>query len=550
MARKRAVVLGADARLGLKAGVDLVAGAVKVTLGPKGRNVAYKPGLGPPRISNDGVTVVREIRLANNLLHTGAAIVYEACRITNRLAGDGTSTAAVLTQAMFAGALRAVAGGANPMALRRGMAAALTRADAALRAQAVRVTGASAAARIAALSAHDPAIGERIAEVFQRQGRDAAVIVEESPAMGVTVRYVEGMRIDRGLASAHLAAAAASEVALDHADVLVTDRQLDDLPAFLPFLDAYVEHGGRRLLVVAARVGGGVLGAVVANVTRGSLQAVCVNGPAFGQRQRWMLEDLAVFTGSELVGRESGAGWRQVPLRVLGSAARVHATLDETLVVRGGGDPGAVRDRSEYLWLQHGRARNQFDREKLEERANNLRAAISHIQVGAPTELERFELRHRVEDAVAATRAGLRHGVVPGGGTALVRASSALEPPDHARPEEAAGWRIVRAALTAPTEIMAANAGFSGPAVVAGVRAQTADRVGFDVLRGEHRDLIEAGIVDPLAVVRAALRNAGSAAMLLATSETVVTDAASIRDWRRSRHPGGRAARRSGAVRP
>ena len=526
-------MLNGDARFGLKAGVDVVAGAVKVTLGPEGRNVAYKPSLGPPRISNDGVTVVREIRLANNLMHTGAAIVYEACRLTHRAAGGGTSTAAVLTHAMFDHALRAVSGGANPMVLRHGMEAALAKADAALRAQAERVIDKLVVAQIAGLAAHDPAIGECIAEVLNKQGPDGAVMVEDGSRMGVAVDYVEGMRIDRGLASAHLSAdMATTERTIDDADVLVTDRPLDKLPDFLPFLDAYVKTGRRRLFLVAARISGDVLGTLVANVKRGRLEVICVQGPVFGKRQRWMLEDLAVFTGSELVGRESGAAWREVPLHVLGRVARVQANLDETLVVRGRGDPSAIRDRIEYIWLQHGRVRNQFDREKLEERANNLHASVARIEVGAPTDTERSELRHRVEGAVAAARAGLQHGVVAGGGTALARASLALQVPDIASSEEVIGWHVVREALTVPVELIADNAGFSGRWVVAELLARHA-KVGFDVLRGQFCDLAQAGIVDPLTVVRAALRNAGSAAMLLITSEVVVTDAESVRSWRR-----------------
>ena len=537
MSAVRAVVFDIDARLALKEGVDILVNAVKVTMGPKGRNVVYKPSMGAPNITNDGATIAREVKLENTYLHTGAAIVYEACRMTNSVAGDGTTTAAVLTQAMHDGAFKATTAGANPMIVRRGMESALSQAETGLRAQAIRVGSRQEIAWIAGLSAHDQAIGTLIAEVFERQGPGGAVTVDDGRGMGVEVRYVDGMRIERGLLSPHLATdETRQEAVLEDCDVLVTDRKVNSLSDFLPFLERYVESGRKRLFFVGQEIGGDVLTAIITNHQRGTLQAICVKGPVFGARQRWMLEDLAIFTGATFVGKETGEAWREVPLEVLGRAERVRAARDETLVVTGGANSDAVAERLEFIWMQQGRAKNRFDQEKLQERASNLTGSFAEILVGAPTEVERFELRHRIEDAISATRAGLEEGVVPGGGTALARASLAVEVPEDRPADEAVGRRIVRDALCAPAEIIGANAGFDGPVIVDEI-LQHSGAIGFNVMTGRFEDLLEVGVIDPLKVTRAALRNAGSAAIMLITSETVVGDARSYRRWQEYYRP-------------
>ena len=526
-----AILHDLEARLALTAGVDIVANAVKCTMGPQGRNVAYRGELGPPKITHDGVSVARDIRLRNGFLQTGAAIVTEACRLTNAAAGDGTTTAAVLTQALTHEAQRLVAAGADPMRLRRGLAAAVLQVDRVVREQAQPITTLRETAWVAGLAAHDADLGEIIAGIFHRYGPGAAVTVELGQGLSTEARTVEGMRLERGLASRQLATAGAGlRAELEDCDVLVTDRELGGVGPLLPFLDAYVAGGGQRLLVVAKTVGGETLATLVENHRLGRMTVIAVRAPVFGERQRAILEDLAIFTGATLVAHESGDPWGSVPVSVLGRAARVRSDTTETLVLGGGGEPQAVADRVELLWLYRDRAKNQFDREKLEERIRNLSGAVSEVHVAAPTDAERQEARQRVEDAVAATRAALEEGIVAGGGAALARAARDLTAPPDAHSDEADGWRVVRRALAAPVATIAHNAGFEG-AVVADAVATADPPRAFDVTTGEYVDPLAAGIVDPVAVVRAALRYAASAAVMIVTSNAVVADAASYGPW-------------------
>ena len=526
-----AILHDLEARLALTAGVDIVANTVKCTMGPRGRNVAYRGELGPPKITHDGVSVARDIQLRNGFLQTGAAIVTEACRLTNTAAGDGTTTAAVLTQALTHEAQRLVAAGADPMRLRRGLAAAVLRVDQAVREQARPITTMRETAWVAGLAAHDADLGEIIAGVFDRYGLGAAVTVELGQGLSTEARTVEGMRLERGLASRQLAAAGVGMRAeLEDCDVLVTDRALGGVGPMLPFLNAYVAGGGQRLLVVAKTIGGETLATLVENHRLGRMSVIAVRAPAFGERQRAMLEDLAIFTGATLVAHESGDPWGSVPVSVVGRAARVRSDTTETLVMGGGGEPQAVADRAELLWLYRDRAKNQFDREKLEERIRNLSGAVSEIHVAAPTDAERQEARQRVEDALAATRAALEEGIVAGGGASLARAARDLTPPPDSHSDEADGWRVVRRALTAPVATIARNAGFEGAVVADGVVAADPPRA-FDVTTGEYVDPLAAGIVDPVAVVRASLRYAASAAVMIVTSNAVVADAASYGPW-------------------
>ncbi len=525
-----AILHDLEARLALTAGVDIVANTVKCTMGPRGRNVAYRGEIGPPKITHDGVSVARDIQLRNGFLQTGAAIVTEACRLTNAAAGDGTTTAAVLTQALTHEAQRLVAAGADPMRLRRGLAAAVLRVDQTVREQARPITTMRETAWVAGLAAHDADLGEIIAGIFDRYGLAAAVTVELGQGLSTEARTVEGMRLERGLASRQLATGGGMRAELEDCDVLVTDRDLAGVGPMLPFLDAYVAGGGQRLLVVAKAIGGETLATLVENHRLGRMSVIAVRAPVFGERQRAMLEDLAIFTGATLVAHESGDPWGSVPVSVLGRAARVRSDTAETLVVGGGGEPQAVADRAELLWLYRDRAKNQFDREKLEERIRNLSGAVSEIRVAAPTDAERQEARQRVEDAVAATRAALEEGIVAGGGAALARAARDLTAPPDTHRDEVDGWRVVRRALAAPVATIARNAGFEGAVVADGVAAADPPRA-FDVTTGEYVDPLAAGIVDPVAVVRAALRYAASAAVMIVTSNAVVADAASYGPW-------------------
>ena len=542
-----AIIHDLEARLALKAGVDIVANAVKRTMGPRGRNVAYRPNLGGPRITHDGVSVARDIRLGNGFIQTGAAIIVEACRRTNAVAGDGTTTAAILTQSMTGEAFKSVAAGADPMRVRRGMAAAASRVDQTIRQQATPIATLQEISWVAGLSAHDPRLGELIADIFDRYGPDAAITIEDGRGLQVEVHTVDGMRVAKGLISPHLATDdTRMRAELEACDVLVTDRELDGLGPILPFLDAYVTEGGQRLLVIAKTIGGDVLATLIENHKRGRMSSIAIRAPVFGARQRGMLEDIAVFTGATLIAQESGEPWPSMPQSVLGKAARVRSDTKETIIVDGGGAPDAIADRIEFLWLGRGRAKNQFDREKLEERIQNLSGAVSEIHVAASTTVERSELRQRIEDAVAATRAALDEGVVPGGGSALARATREATIPDGAHSDEATGWRVVLGALTAPLAGIAHNAGFDGPVVADEVLRSEAPRA-FDVTSGEYVDPLAAGLVDPVKVVRAALRYAASAAVMIITSNTVVADAESYRPWVRELRP--RLARDAGILR-
>ena len=541
-----AIIHDIEARLALKAGVDIVANAVKRTLGPSGRNVVYTTNLGRPRVTHDGVSVASDIRLRNGFLQTGAAIIAEACRLTDTAAGDGTTTAAVLTQAMTHDAYKAIAAGADPMRVRRGMAAAVSRVDQIVRHGAMPIATQKEIDRVAGLSAHDAHLGELIAGVFGRYGPDAAVTVEDGPGLEVDVRTSEGMRVARGLASPHLATDDVRMVAeLDACDVLVTDRELEGLGPVLPFLDNYVSGGGRCLLVIAKMIGGEVLTTLIENHKRGRMSGIAVRAPVFGARQRGILEDIAVFTGGTLVAHESGEPWASIPLTVLGTAARVRSDTKETLIVDGGGETKAIADRIEFLWLWRDRAKNQFDREKLEERIQLLSGAISEIRVGAATDVERDELRQRIGDAVAATRAALDEGVVAGGGAALAQAARETEAPNGVQSDEATGWQVVLRALTAPLAGIVHNAGYNAPVVVDEVLRSKTPRA-FDIVTGEYVDPVAAGLVDPTRVVRAALRYAASAAIMIITSNTVVADAESYRPWVRQLRP--RLARDAGVL--
>lgn len=532
MVLDRAVVFDLEARLALREGVDLVANAVKVTMGPKGRNVAYKPSLGPPTLTNDGVTVARDIKVENTFLHTGASIVYEACRQTNTVAGDGTTTAAVLTQAMYSEAFKAIMAGANPMIIRRGMDPALAEAESALYQQAVRTQTRQEVAWIAGMSANDQYVGELIADVFERQGVEGAITVDEGKGLKTEVTYVDGMRLDSGFLSSHFATdTAETEAVIENPDILITDREVEHLRDFLPFLEQYAASGRKKLVIVAKTLIGEVVTMLATNKQAGNLEVICVKAPVFGQRQRWMLEDLAIFTGGTIVGHETGEPWRAIGLDVLGTAKRVRCTKTQTFFVEGAGDPMAIRERVEYIWMQHGRMKNHFDREKHQDRANNLTGSFAEIWVGAASAVERFELQHRIEDAISATRAGLEEGIVPGGGTALARASEAIKDDPSLSRDEAIGRRVVRDALRMPMEVIADNAGYDGAVAVDEV-LQLEGRIGFNAATGEYEDLVAIGVIDPLKVTRSALRNAGSAAAMLITSEAVVGDSPSYHRWK------------------
>ena len=520
----KAILFGERARQALKEGVDQVGDAVRVTLGPRGRNVVLERKYGKPVITNDGVTVAAEVDdLADPFVNTGAKLAYEAARETNAVAGDGTSTAAILCQSMYAEGLKVVAAGVNPMQLRRGMQLGGKAVNKSLEGFAVEVSGRDQLAWVGSISAGDPEIGDIIADMFDKLGKDAGINVEDGRTADITCEYVDGIKFDRGLISPYFASEGQGEAQVESPYILLTDQKLSAASDVIPILEKFINSGNKDLIIIAEDIEGEALGTLVLNRLRGIINVVGVKAPAFGDRRRWMLEVYAIFTGGELIAKEKGLGWDKVELEDLGRADSVTVRKDETLIVKGHGDKDLVKRRIEAIWDSHKKAKNDYDREKLSERANQLSGTIAVIDVGAPTEIEQRERKHRVEDAVSATRAALEEGVVVGGGVALVRAERAIEELDLAG-EEKLGAAIVRRALANPLAQIAENAGYEGDVVAHRVRESEGSH-GFNAATGEYEDLFAAGIIDPVKVTRAAVTNAVSAVVNLLTTETVVADA-------------------------
>ena len=516
--------VGLEARALLKEGVDLVGNAVRVTMGPKGRNVVLERRYGKPIVTNDGVTVAADIdQLANPFVNTGAVLAYEAASRTNAVAGDGTSTAAVLTQSIYGEGLKLAAAGINVMSLRRGIQKAAKALDAALATAATEIKGKKQLQWVAGLSANDPEVGRIVAEVLHKMGKDGGVNIEDGRTSAIEVEFVNGIKFDRGFISPYFAGGEqAGEVSLEKPYLLFTDQKLSAASDLLPLLEKFVVAGNKNLVVIAEDIEGEALGMLVLNRLRGVLNVVGVKAPAFGERRRWMLEDYAIFTGGKLVAKEMGIAWEKVDLSYLGRAGRLNVRKDETLIIEGQGAKDSVKRRIESIWDSHKRAKNDYDREKLSERANQLSGQVAVLRVGAPTEIEQRELKHRVEDAVSATRAALEDGVVAGGGVALIRAGLAIDELELTG-EDKLGAGIVKRALTQPLMQIADNAGYEGE-VVADMVVSSKGDFGFNAATGEYEDLVKAGIVDPVKVTRAAVANAVSAAIMLLTTDGVIAD--------------------------
>ncbi len=524
------IVFADEARRNLKIGVDILANAVKTTLGPKGRNVALDKKWGAPTITHDGVTVAKEIELKDPYQNMGAQLLKEAATKTNDVAGDGTTTATVLAQAMVNEGLKNIAAGANPMLLKRGIEKAAQAVSKAIRDMAIEVKTRDDIAHVASISANDREIGELIAEVMDKVGKDGVITVEESKGLEFETEYVEGMQFDRGYISPYFVTnPERMEAVLEEPYILIHDKKISSAQDLVPLLERLLQVGKRDLLVIAEDVEGEALATLVLNKLRGVLNVVAVKAPGFGERRKAMLQDIAILTGGQVISEELGRKLESVQISDLGRADKVVVTKEDTTIVGGKGDEAAIKGRIEQIRAEIDRATSDYDREKLQERLAKLAGGVAIIRVGAATEVELKEKKHRVEDALSATRAAVEEGIVPGGGVALLNAAQVLDEVEkEVSGDVLTGVRIVRRALEEPMRQLAENAGYDGAVVVENVRRAQAEKknayVGFDVLREDYVDLMKAGIIDPAKVTRSALENAASIAAMILTTEALITD--------------------------
>ena len=511
------------ARRSLQRGVDALANAVKVTLGPKGRNVVIDKKFGAPTITNDGVTIAREIELTNPYENLGAQLAKEVATKTNDVAGDGTTTATVLAQAMVREGLRVVSAGGAPMELKRGIEAAVEAMSARLIENARPVETKDEVAAVATISAQDPEIGKLIAEAFDKVGKDGVITVDESTTTGVELEFAEGMQFDKGYISPYMVTdTERMEASLEEPYVLLSQGKVSSVSDLLPLLEKVVQSG-KSLLIIAEDVDGEALSTLVVNKIRGVFTGVAVKAPAFGDRRKAMLEDLAVLTGATVVAPEVGLKLDQVGLEVLGTARKIVITKDDTTIIEGGGDSTKVHDRVGQIRAEIERTDSDWDKEKLQERLAKLAGGVCVIKVGAHTEVELKERKHRIEDAISATRASVEEGIVSGGGSALVQALSVLDGDLGLTGDQATGVSLVRKAAVEPLRWIAENAGLEGYVAVARVQELPAGH-GLNAATNEYGDLIAQGVIDPVKVTRSALVNAASIAALLLTTETLVVE--------------------------
>ena len=513
-----------EARRALEAGVDKLADVVSVTLGPKGRNVVLDTKWGSPTITNDGVTIAKEIELGDPFENMGAQLAKEVATKTNDVAGDGTTTATVLARAMVHNGMRNVAAGANPMALKRGIERAVAATVEHLGKHAHDVEGRDDIAHVAGLSAADHSIGDSIAEAFEKVGKDGVITVEESQTFGIELEFVEGMQFDKGYISPYFVTdPEAMEARLDDPYILLAGSKVSRIQDLLPVLEKLVEVG-KPLLLVAEDVEGEALATLVVNKLRGSFTAVAVKAPGFGDRRKAMLEDMAILTGGQVISDEVGLKLENATLDLLGRARKVIVTKDDATIVEGQGDPEKIKGRVGQLKAEIEKTDSDYDREKLQERLAKLAGGVALIKVGAATEVELKEKKHRIEDAVSATRAAIEEGTVAGGGVALIRAEEAVDVDNLGLSgDEATGALIVRRSLQEPARLIAGNAGFEGAVVVERIRRES-DAIGFNAATGEWGDLRTAGIIDPSKVTRSALQNAASIAALVLTTECAIAE--------------------------
>ena len=513
-----------EARKTLRAGIDTLADAVKVTLGPKGRNVVLDKKFGPPLVCSDGVTIAKEIELPDAFENMGAQLLKEAATKTNDAAGDGTTTSIVLAQAIINDGFKNVTAGSNPMAIKRGIEKAVDAIVAELQGMSQTVETRERIGQVASLSAHEDAIGETIAEAMEKVGKDGVITVEESKGLSDEIEYVEGMQIDRGYISPYfITNSDRMEAVIEEATLIITDKKVSAVADFLPALEKLLQVGKKNVVVVAEDVDGEALATLVVNKLRGTLNVLSVKAPGFGDRRKAMLEDIAILTGGTVVSEETGRKLDSAVVEDFGEARRVSSTKDETTIVEGKGSESAIQARINQIKTQIEETTSEFDREKLQERMAKLSGGVAVIKVGAATEVELKERKARVEDALSATRSAVEEGIVPGGGVALVRASRALDALNSLTGDEAVGASIIRRALEQPLKLIVENADAEGAVVLNQVKQQ-ADDFGYDAEVGEFGPMLERGIVDPVKVTRYALQNAASVAAMVLTTESMITE--------------------------
>ena len=516
------IKFSSDARSAMVRGVDILADTVKVTLGPKGRNVVLEKSFGSPLITNDGVTIAKEIELEDHFENMGAKLVSEVASKTNDIAGDGTTTATVLTQAIVREGIKNVTAGANPIGIRRGIEAAVATAVEALKNNAIPVANKEAIAQVAAVSSRSEKVGEYISEAMEKVGKDGVITIEESRGMETELEVVEGMQFDRGYLSQYMVTDNEKMVAdLENPYILITDKKISNIQEILPLLESILQSS-RPLLIIADDVDGEALPTLVLNKIRGTFNVVAVKAPGFGDRRKAMLEDIAILTGGTVITEDLGLELKDATIEALGQAAKVSVDKDSTVIVEGAGNPEAIANRVAVIKSQIETTTSEFDREKLQERLAKLSGGVAVIKVGAATETELKEMKLRIEDALNATRAAVEEGIVAGGGTALVNVIPAVEALELIG-DEATGRSIVLRALEEPVRQIAYNAGYEGSIVID--RLKNAELgTGFNAATGEWVNMIEAGIIDPVKVSRSALQNAASVASLILTTEAVVAN--------------------------
>ncbi len=517
---------GEEARKALEAGVDTLANTVKITLGPKGRNVVLDKKYGAPLITNDGVTIAKEIELEDPFENLGAQLVKEVSVKTNDVAGDGTTTACVLAQAIIKEGLKNVAAGANPMIVKKGIAAATEAAVEYLKGISKEVDSKTGIQQVASISAGDETVGKLIAEAFEKVGKDGVITVEESKTMDTVLNVVEGMQFDRGYASSYMVTDTDKmECVLDNPVILITDKKISNIQELLPLLEQVVQNG-LKLMIIAEDIESEPLATLVVNKLRGTFNCVAVKAPGFGDRRKEMLRDIAVLTGGTVISEETGLEIKDTKLDMLGRAKQVKVSKENTTIVEGAGDPTAIKDRIKMIKAQIETTTSDYDKEKLSERLAKLAGGVAVIGVGAATEVEMKEKKLRIEDALAATRAAVEEGIVPGGGVALLSAIPTVKAlVKKLDGDEKTGAAIVLRALEEPIRQIAVNAGIDGGVVVNTIlTSRSKTNYGYNALKNEYCDVVEAGIIDPTKVTRSALQNAASVAATLLTTESIVTD--------------------------
>jgi chaperonin GroEL len=513
-----------DARRRLKDGVDALADAVRVTLGPRGRNVILEKKFGPPAIVDDGVSVAKEIELKDPFENLGAQLAREVASKTNDVAGDGTTTATVLAQAIVREGMKMVAAGSNPMMLKRGLEAGVTSVVDGIRDIARPVAGKEQIAQVATIAGHDQEIGDIIADVMEKVGKDGVITVEEGKGIRMETEFVEGMQLDRGYVSPYFSTNPdRMEAVLDEPYILITDKKLSSVQDLLPALERILQVT-KNIVIIADDVDGEALATLVVNKLRGTVNALALKAPSFGDRRKAILEDIAILTGGEFITEDTGRKLENVQVTDLGRARKVVASKDDTVIIEGHGSDEAIQARIKQIKAQAEDASSEFDREKLQERLAKLAGGVAVIKVGAATEVELKERKLRVEDALSATRAAVEEGIVPGGGVALIRAQKALDKLKGLTEDETSGANILRKALEEPLRMIAENAGQEGMVVIDKVRAAKDVNYGYDAEVDEYGDMLKKGIIDPAKVTRTALENASSIASLVLTTESLVTE--------------------------